>query len=187
MYCVQFCILTVFYQRMRRFVPHVGRHKPPPAEQAADSALATGASLQGSTRWQTCLPVPSGSSWLCSKDLGFPVCHLAISQLINSIKINNNFIPCLLVKTNTVFLQLFLQFILTFYTWVICCHGLLCHSVLPGCVKGGHASIYFNKKVFPGITLLKGWCKTKADPAHLNLPGNYISFCSPAKVASRAR
>lgn len=42
--------------------------------------------------------------------------HLAISQLMSSIKFNKDFITCVLVKTNTVFPQLYLQLILVFLT-----------------------------------------------------------------------
>lgn len=50
--------------------------------------------------------------------------------------------------------------------------------------EGGHTSVYFNKKVLSDITSPKEQYKTKTHPAHLNLTGNHINFCSPAKVAS---
>jgi len=65
---------------------------------------------------------------------------------------------------------------------MICC---AIQSPLDMHVEDGCASIYFNKKVSSGINLLKEWCKTNTDPAHFNLPGNHINFCSHAKVASR--
>lgn len=56
---------------------------------------------------------------------------------------------------------------------MVCC---AVHSSLDTNVENGHALICFKRKGLSDITLLKGWCKTKTDPAHFNLPGNHINF-----------
>lgn len=112
---VQVCILVELYERVRSFVPLVEACASPEAEQAAaPGSHCHGAGGGGGAHLQSSASCWSWS-WPCFKDLGFLLCHLAISQLMNSIKFNRDFISCILVKTNTVFTQLFLKCILPFF------------------------------------------------------------------------
>lgn len=111
---VQVCILVELYERVRSFVPLVEACASPEAEQAAAPGSHCHGGGGGGAHLQSSASCWSWS-WPCFKDLGFLLCHLAISQLMNSIKFNRDFISCILVKTNTVFTQLFLKCILPFF------------------------------------------------------------------------